>query len=100
MKQKTRKIVITDHARERLKERVMSYAPYDSWKTYVTIAKNKGIGLDKLTEDQRELWHKYHARSNNNIIRFFNGYCFVFYRHQTKTTLVTVYKHKIKEKED
>ena len=92
-----RKPKISCHARVRLEERVGMPASYPTWKEYCTAARTKGKKLQDLEPNERNMWQKYHGKPNNRIPYFFDGKCFIFDKNSGKYTLITVFKHKIKE---
>lgn len=78
---KTGKIVITEHAMERLIERVRTCSNYRSWKHMAKTARYEGIPLQHMSDEQYSYCEKHGLlkRLNNSTqIRYLDGFFFIF----------------------
>lgn len=91
---KVGKIVITEHAMERLIERVRTCDNYRSWKHMVKTARYEGVPLQLMSDEQYSYCEKHGLlkRFNNSTqIRYLDGFFFIFRGSKGHArTLVTV----------
>ena len=87
-----RKIEITKHAMERLKERVVAFTGYRSWEHLVKTARYEGRNDQNMTDEEYE-WCSTHIRGlyRSSQLRVLNGFCYIFMGNKGHArTLVTV----------
>ena len=101
---KTGKIVITEHAMERLIERVRTCSNYRSWKHMVKTARYEGIPLQHMSDEQYSYCKKHGLlkRLNNSTqIRYLDGFFFIFKGSKGHArTLITVISMDDEDDED
>ena len=85
-------IKITEHAKQRLEERVGSHKGYKDWQHLVKTARYSGINETYMTDEERN-WCKKHIHNcpTRSQIRILNGFAFIFMGNKGHArTLVTV----------
>lgn len=90
--QQQRRVEITGHAMNRLRERVGSFGDYRGWQQYVRAARYKGRTECMLSYDERKWFDQnIHNLTHSSQVRFFNGFAFIFKGCNGKArTLITV----------
>ena len=92
MVQQGKRIKITNHAKQRLKERVATYKGYRSWEHLVRTARYSGKSEKTMNEAEYE-WCATHLLSlySSSKVRLWNGFVFLFMGNKGHArTLVTV----------
>ena len=101
---KVGKIIITEHAMERLIERVRTCNNYRSWKHMVKTARYEGTPLQFMSDEQYAYCEKHGLlkRLNNSAqIRYLDGFFFIFRGSKGHArTLVTVISMDCEDDED
>ena len=89
---KPKTIKITNHAMQRLQERVKNYDGYRSWQHLVNTARYEGKNSITMSAEEY-LWCKTHINKKNKStkIRVLDGFAYLFMgNHRHARTLVTV----------
>ena len=87
-----RTVEITNHAMQRLEERVKSFAGYRSWQNLVNTARYEGRGEQNMTDDEYE-WYCTHITHlhRSSQVRMLGGFAYIFMGNKGHArTLVTV----------
>ena len=85
-------IVITNHAMQRLEERVVTHDGFRSWQHMVKTARYEGRGEENMSDDEYKWYIKHinHLYSSSKV-RIMNGFAFLFMGNKGHArTLVTV----------
>lgn len=86
-----KKVKITFHARERLKERCKEFNPID-YINIATSARYRGAKVENLSKkEQAWLKHHFNLRYRSSQIRIYKDVIFIFAGNHSRT-LITVYK--------
>ncbi len=87
-------IEITQHAMQRLQERVISYGGFRSWQHLVKTARYEGRNEYDMTADEY-LWYRTHFNylHKSSQVRIMDGFAYLFMGNKGHArTLVTVVK--------
>ena len=96
-----KRVNITKHAMQRLKERVGSFEGYRSWQDLVQTARYKGTDQNDMPDVERK-WCETNLHHLRKTVRVhsLNGYAFIFKGNKGHArTLITVIKMNIGEAE-
>ena len=97
MNKTRRRVILTEHAKQRLKERVGSYRGYRDWQELAQCVRYSGKAEHEFS-DEESLWVKQRIRGlyKSSQIRMLNGFAFLFSGNKGHArTLVTVIKIEI-----
>jgi hypothetical protein len=89
-----RVVHITEHAMQRLQERVVTHDGFRNWKQLVKKARYEGEILYGFTDEEYK-WYEENISGlfNSSQVRLMNGFAFLFMgNHGHARTLVTVIK--------
>lgn len=90
------KVEITEHAMERLLERVKSHGGYRSWQHMVKEARYNGKPVSLMTDEEyRQCLKQVKHMCNSSQVRLLDGFFFIFRGNKGHArTLVTVFELK------
>ena len=88
----THHVEITQHAMQRLQERVVTYNGYRSWQHMVRTARYEGRNEFMMTNSEYEWFtNNIHHLSNSSQVRLLDGFAFIFKGNKGHArTLITV----------